>query len=690
MTGASLAKPSTSDRGWRPQIVLSSRIGRRFVALFVLCALIPVALFGVLADRAVHNELESQARARVQRGGKDASTSILQQFATLDEKLSAAIRREIDPVALLEHEPRFRGVRAASTRVLTAEQESRVQLQKALLRVQPGVRTPTLELVRWAPVADDSTRTMVAAIEMRRVIGGVSGLDLVPPASKLCMTIAARSLGCIKAIDADTDDDTPLKATSSVFLRYEFGAPTLELTVAESDEAAFATLYRFRELFVPIALAAVCLAALLAQITIRRQTAPLTALDAGTKRVAAGDFAHRVDVQSDDEFGRLAAAFNGMTLQLNQQFHSLELHHSVDVAVLGATSRAAVIDVLLSRIHDVVSCDRTMLLVSPPDGRASARDGWRLKGLRADGAPLAVSLTDAEYAELATISGHGFAMPAGGHRSYLRAMSALRAEVYPVRVSGSTEGALILGFVADKTLSDEDRRRVRQLVAQVAVAFSNLRLVDELRSLNTGALEALARTTDAASPWTAGHSVRVTAIAVALAKAEGLDEDTVDLVRRGALLHDIGKLAVPVAILDKPGALTAEERAVMNTHPMVGVRILQPIAAFELLLPMVRSHHERWNGTGYPDQLVGEAIHPLARLLAVADVAESMLSARPYRAALPLDYVVNFVRNNAGRHFDPRMAHLFVDCVASWDAGVLAALKPVASDSPDARLLEVA
>ena len=684
-----MAKPSISDWRWRPQLVLSTRLGKRFVALFILCALIPVVIFGLLADRAVSMQLRSQALARVQRSGKDASTAILQQFAALDERVASAIRLGTDMNALAKREPRFQRVDTATVSMLLAEQQQRVRAGKALLRVSPDAMAPSMQLVRWAPAPLDSSRIVVIGIDMRRVVGGVSGLDLVPPASTLCMAVASVSLGCVKAVDAD-DDETPLMARSTVFLRYEFGAPALVLTVAESDESAFATLARFRELFVPIAIGAVLLAALLAQITIRRQTAPLTALDAGTKRIASGDFSHQVYVDSDDEFGDLAHAFNGMTRQLNRQFNTLELHHDVDVAVLAATSRGAMIEVLLSRIRDVVSSERALMLVPPAEGSGRELHGWRLNGVRPNGGPLVVRLSETERAELTTAAESGFAIAAGGHRSYLESMAALRAEVFPVRVGGATHAALILGVSEANGLDAEDRHRVRQLAAQVAVAFSNLQLVDDLRALNSGALEALARTTDAASPWTAGHSVRVAAIAVALAQADRLDDDTVDVVRRGALLHDIGKLAVPVAILDKPAALTAEERAVMNSHPVVGVRILQPIAAFAPLLPMVRSHHERWDGTGYPDRLRGVGIHPLARLLAVADVAESMLAARPYRTPLPLEYVVTFIRDNAGTHFDPRLALLFAERAGSGDAALLAALAPSGHTAPEARLKEVA
>ena len=686
-----MARPSTFERRWVPQLVLHTKIGQRFVLLFVLCALIPVALFGVLADRAVSTELHTQALARVQRGGKDASTSILQQLQLLDEQLAASIRLGRDSSAFLRRDPRIRRIGSASLASLSAPERQRVMAGRPLLRVvRHAARAPALQLVRWAPERDDATRVRVASVDMIRVVGGVSGLDLVPPASKLCLAVASSTLGCVEAVDSDVDGQMPLEARATVFLRYAFGAPDLVVTVAEDDDAAYAPLYRFRALFVPVAFAAILLAALLAQITIRRQTAPLSALDAGTRRVAAGDFGHQVDVISDDEFGELAGAFNGMTRQLDRQFNTLELRHDVDVAVLGAQSRAAVIDVLLARIRAVVPCDAVMILVPPAAASAGGDESWQLNRTPEVGAPLSVLLTPAEHRELAADSIGDFVIPAGGHRSYLRSTPSLHAEVYPVWVQGDMEAALILGMASAGGLPEADRHRVRQLVAQVAVAFSNLDLVDELRALNSGALLALALTTDAASPWTAGHSVRVTAIAVAIAQADRMDDETVDLVRRGALLHDIGKLAVPVAILDKPAALTAAERAVMNTHPMVGVRILQPIAAFAPLLPMVRSHHERWDGTGYPDQLRGEQIHPLARLLAVADVAESMLAARPYRAPLPLAYVVQFIRENAGHHFDPHFARLFVERVSSGDAGLLAALTPSAHAAPDMRLREVA
>lgn len=693
MTGDSLAPLPISDdltRRWRPQLVLHTKLGRRFVTLFVLCALVPVAVFGVLADRAVSAELRTQALERVQRGGKDASTSILQQLTLLDDQLAAAIRTSVNDATPAVPDPRAATVETNSLAALPLVEQKRVRSGKSQVHVSEAFGAARLQLVRWAPIATDSTRIAVLSVNIRRVIGGASGVDLVPPASVLCMSVASASLGCVKAIDSDVDGETPIHATSLVFLRYAFAAPELLLTVAESEEEAFAPLRRFRALFVPVAVSALLLAALVAQVTIRRHTAPLAALDAGTRRIAAGDFSHHVDVDSSDEFGQLARAFNGMTRQLSRQFNTLELRHDVDVAVLGAGSRAGLIEALLARIHDVASCDAALMLLAPAAGADGPLDGWRLERTRMTGGTIGVTLTDGERVELLTVPESGYAVQAGGHRSYLRGIPALRAEVYPVRVAGATVGALILGVPAGHGLDEEDRHRVRQLVAQVCVAFSNLQLVDELQSLSTGALEALARTTDAASPWTAGHSVRVTAIAVALARADGRDRATVELLRRGALLHDIGKLAVPVEILDKPAALTDEERRVMNAHPDVGTRILQPIAAFAPLLPMVRSHHERWDGTGYPDGLRGEEIHPLARLLAVADVAESMLATRPYRDALPLAYVVQFINENAGKHFDPQVARLFVTCVREGDISVLAALSPSAGATLDTRLREVA
>jgi putative nucleotidyltransferase with HDIG domain len=180
-----------------------------------------------------------------------------------------------------------------------------------------------------------------------------------------------------------------------------------------------------------------------------------------------------------------------------------------------------------------------------------------------------------------------------------------------------------------------------------------------LEAFNLGALAALARTVDAKSPWTAGHSERVAALAVEIGRELSLPEDEISALQRGGLVHDIGKLATPGAILDKPGPLTDAERRVMFEHPERGARILEPIVEFAPLLPIVLEHHERWDGTGYPRGLAGEQIARTARVLAVADAFDAIQSDRPYRHGMSVPDAVRLIAANAGKHFDPIVAAAF-------------------------------
>jgi putative nucleotidyltransferase with HDIG domain len=186
------------------------------------------------------------------------------------------------------------------------------------------------------------------------------------------------------------------------------------------------------------------------------------------------------------------------------------------------------------------------------------------------------------------------------------------------------------------------------------------RQFSELEAFNLGTLAALARAIDAKSPWTAGHSERVTSLAVALATEMGLPADEIDDLSRGGLIHDIGKLATPAGILDKVGPLTDEELRVMQEHTRRGVHILEPIPGYARLLPMVGQHHERWDGTGYPHGLRGEAIARTARVLAVADVCDALRSDRPYRKGMAWPELVQFVRERSGTQFDPAVVKALV------------------------------
>jgi putative nucleotidyltransferase with HDIG domain len=170
---------------------------------------------------------------------------------------------------------------------------------------------------------------------------------------------------------------------------------------------------------------------------------------------------------------------------------------------------------------------------------------------------------------------------------------------------------------------------------------------------------ALAATIDARDHYTHGHSVRVAAYSLALAEAAGLAQDAIDAVRRGCLVHDIGKIGTPDRILGKPRRLTAQEERVMRDHPVLGHAMLSHLDWDARVFAIVRHHHERWDGNGYPDALAGADIPELARLVAIADTLDAMTSDRPYRSAYDFRMAANEIEAGAGSQFDPDMIRVF-------------------------------
>ena len=175
-----------------------------------------------------------------------------------------------------------------------------------------------------------------------------------------------------------------------------------------------------------------------------------------------------------------------------------------------------------------------------------------------------------------------------------------------------------------------------------------------LRERSTAAMESLSATVDARDAYTAGHSRRVQQLALAIGRELGLSQAELDLLGHAALFHDIGKLAVPDAILLKPAVLTDDEWALMQRHSDEGARIIDRLGFLNDAVPAIRHHHERFDGTGYPDGLKGEEIPLGARIIHVADALDSMLTTRIYRAARPAMEAMDELKRAAGTQFCPR------------------------------------
>jgi HD-GYP domain-containing protein (c-di-GMP phosphodiesterase class II) len=191
----------------------------------------------------------------------------------------------------------------------------------------------------------------------------------------------------------------------------------------------------------------------------------------------------------------------------------------------------------------------------------------------------------------------------------------------------------------------------------------------EMRVMFTQTVASLAQAVDARSDWTSGHSQRVQLISVDIGRVMRRSGKELEALEWGGLLHDIGKIGVPDSVLDKPGFLTKEERAIMNAHPVIGASIIAPVTKLAPELPIIRHHHEWYNGSGYPDRLMGDEIPVLARILHVADAFEAMTAARPYRLTpLTSEQAMAELRKFAGIQFDPAIVDAFTK--THWAADI--------------------
>ena len=218
---------------------------------------------------------------------------------------------------------------------------------------------------------------------------------------------------------------------------------------------------------------------------------------------------------------------------------------------------------------------------------------------------------------------------------------------------------------------DKDLQNFLVMVAgQAAIAIDSAMMFSELQRSNVelslaydATIEGLSRALDLRDKETKEHTFRVTDITVKLATRLGIKQSDLIHVRRGAILHDIGKVAIPDQILFKPGPLAKDEWEIMRKHPGIAVELLSPVSYLEPALEIPHWHHEKWDGSGYPDGLSQEEIPFAARLFALADVYDALISNRPYRSAWSKWDAVQYIEDQAGSHFDPRIVPEFLDLI---------------------------
>ncbi|MFN2488556.1 MAG: HD-GYP domain-containing protein [Actinomycetota bacterium] len=248
-------------------------------------------------------------------------------------------------------------------------------------------------------------------------------------------------------------------------------------------------------------------------------------------------------------------------------------------------------------------------------------------------------------------------------RSFLRDAGFARVVICGFRFDDDMVGTIETFRLLDHPFDAEDVAHIDVLSTFAQNVYSRIQLTSKLETHYTETIEALVSALEARDPYTQAHAGRIRDTAMALAVAMQVPREDARAVRLGSILHDVGKIGISDAILLKPGSLSDEEWAIMRSHPEIGERMLDGIDFLTPALPIIRHHHERWDGEGYPDGLVAEDIPIGARIVAVCDAFDAMTSDRPYRASMPLDVACEELLRAAGGQFDPHCAELLVTVV---------------------------
>jgi HD-GYP domain-containing protein (c-di-GMP phosphodiesterase class II) len=371
----------------------------------------------------------------------------------------------------------------------------------------------------------------------------------------------------------------------------------------------------------------------------------------------------RIEPSSFDWLSASAAEGKAPELALlkRAQRHLSTLHR-VSEALSNARDLPQLSEVTLRAILDVLTADRGAIVLRRADSKTGEVEVLAARSKTQSTDRFAVSRT-----LVASVIGQGvsvFAHDASSDARFSEGQSVIGQRVrsvmcVPLRTTDEILGALYVDSLSGAgRFNDSDLELLAAIGNQAGVAMHRVRLVGELERLLLDTIKAIAATIDARDGYTHRHSERVAAFTAQLALEMGLSESERQTAELSALLHDVGKIAVPDSILNKPGRLTPEEFAEMQKHPVHGAQILGNIqsATVKAVLPGVQYHHEKWDGTGYPEGLKAEAIPFLGRLLGVADFYDALTSARAYRGAMPAHEAIKLIADGAGKHFDPEVA----------------------------------
>ncbi len=319
---------------------------------------------------------------------------------------------------------------------------------------------------------------------------------------------------------------------------------------------------------------------------------------------------------------------------------------------------------VLDSIMSAISADRAALLLRVGDDGSEPLRVMRARDRNGNGGPGEITVSRTVVQDVLEHGVSTLSQDATADARYRTGQSIIQQQIRSVMCAPVSTDDSVLGVLyADSrsrtgAFSESDLELMALIGNQAGVAIQRAQLREQLEQFFFDTIRAIIATIDAKDGYTHRHSERVAAFATRIAGQLGLSAEEIASVELAALLHDVGKIGVPESILNKPGRLTDAEFEQVKKHCLYGVKILGHIQSprFDQILPGVRNHHERWDGSGYPDGLAGDDIPFLGRLLAVADVLDALSSNRSYRAGLGFDKTVEIIEQGSGSHFDPEIA----------------------------------
>jgi response regulator RpfG family c-di-GMP phosphodiesterase len=362
------------------------------------------------------------------------------------------------------------------------------------------------------------------------------------------------------------------------------------------------------------------------------------------------------------------------TAELERQFQRLAALREIDTAITASLDLRLTLTIFLQQVTMQLRADAAAVLLLNPHSHSlsyAAGQGFHGRGIERTQQRLGEG-----YAGRAALERRLVHIPVLAEADDFRRRFLFVDERFvayygvPLIAKGDVNGVLEIFHRAPLDSGSDWLNFLEALAGQAAIAINNAQLFDSLQRSNLelvlaydATIEGWSRAMDLRDRETEGHTQRVTDMTLKLAQLAGMNTSELVHVKRGALLHDMGKLGVPDAILLKPGKLTDEEWVIMKKHPQYAYEMLSPIPYLRPALDIPYCHHEKWDGSGYPRGLKGEQIPLPARLFAVADVWDALRSDRPYRLGWPEEKVLEHIRAGSGAHFDPQAVELFFQVI---------------------------